>query len=208
MIWRRSWRWFGAGAWAFPCDPDLPCNRAPVIWDVAAQPTAVVLGTASFANDSSVRFADLPVAVLAEDIDDRRHELWPDDGDHQQVLIMGRPAGSMPVAAIVPLDAHTTARLDAVRRLWRRLTGRPASTPVLPITAQQRRRLILMLRALDGWREHATYRELATILLNADVRRQSRRDWLTSTTRAQMIRIVRDAVRRMEGGYRDLLCGR
>ena len=65
-----------------------------------------------------------------------------------------------------------------------------------------------MLRALDGWQEHASYRELAAILLDPDVRGQPRREWLTSPRRAQIIRLVKDAVRRMHGGYRDLLSGR
>ncbi len=119
----------------------------------------------------------------------------------------GAPDDGTPIAAIVPLDAHTPVRLDAVRRLWRRLTGRADAAPVLPITTQQRRRLILMLRALDGWRERTSYRDLAATLLDADVQRQGRRDWLLSSSRAQIIRIVRDGIRRMEGGYRDLLFG-
>lgn len=207
-MWRRSWRWFGAGAWVFPCDPALPSGQALVVWDVAIQPMAVVLGTTPFPSDSSREYADRPAAILTQSVHEGHHELWSADGEHQQIFIVGRPGDNMPMAAIVPFDAHTAIRLDAVRRLWRRLTGRPDSAASLPITTQQRRRLVLMLRALDGWGERATYRELAANLLNADVRQQSRHDWLTSTVRAQMIRIVRDAIGRMEGGYRDLLIGR
>jgi hypothetical protein len=46
------------------------------------------------------------------------------------------------------------------------------------------------------------------VLFDPLVRSQSRREWLTSPRRAQIIRLVRDAIRRMRGGYRDLLCGR
>ena len=67
--------------------------------------------------------------------------------------------------------------------------------------------MILMLRALDGREQHATYRDLAATLLDPDVRLQSRREWLTSSRRAQIIRLVKDGVRRMNGGYRDLLRG-
>lgn len=208
MIWRRSWRWFGAGAWVFPCDPTLPSNQAQVVWDVAAQPTIVMLGSAQFANPGSVRFAAFPVPVLAREHNAGRYELWPDAADLQQVLIVDRPSDDTPVAAIVPLDGHAVARLEAVRRLWRRLTGRQTAPSVLPLTAQQRRRLILMLRALDGLSEHATHRELAAALLDADAPRQSRSDWRTSPIRAQIIRIIRDATERMEGGYRELLVGR
>jgi hypothetical protein len=67
--------------------------------------------------------------------------------------------------------------------------------------------MILMLRALDGHQQQATYRDLAATLLDPDVRTQSRRDWLTSSYRSQIIRLVKDAVGRMQGGYRDLLIG-
>jgi hypothetical protein len=46
------------------------------------------------------------------------------------------------------------------------------------------------------------------VLINARVRHQPRREWLTSPHRAQIIRLVKEAIRRMRGGYRDLLCGR
>ena len=65
-----------------------------------------------------------------------------------------------------------------------------------------------MLRALDGWQAHASYREIAAVLLDPLVHSQSRREWLTSPRRAQIIRLVKDAIRRMRGGYRDLLSGR
>ena len=97
-------------------------------------------------------------------------------------------------------------RVEAALHLWLSLTA-SAPPPVAPLTAQQRRRLILMLRALDGWQQHASYREIAAVLLDPLVRSQSRREWLTSPRRAQIIRLVRDAIRRMRGGYRDLLRG-
>lgn len=113
-----------------------------------------------------------------------------------------------PLAAIIPLDPHTPTRLDAVLRLWQRIVGHSKPPPVAPMTTQKRRRMILMVRALDGRQHQATYRDLAAALLDADVTLQSRREWQTSSRRAQIIRIVRGAVRYMEGGYRDILRGR
>ena len=112
-----------------------------------------------------------------------------------------------PLAAVIPFDAHLPQRIAATLHLWQSLTG-SAPPPVAPLTTQQRRRLILMLRALDGWQANASYREIAAVLLDPLVRSQSRREWLTSPRRAQIIRLVRDAIRRMRGGYRDLLSGR
>lgn len=114
---------------------------------------------------------------------------------------------TVPLAAVIPFDSHLPQRIEATLQLWQQLTG-TAPPPLAPPTAQQRRRLILMLRALDGWQAHASYREIAAVLLDPLVRSQSRREWLTSSHRAQIIRLVRDAIRRMRGGYRDLLSGR
>ena len=111
-----------------------------------------------------------------------------------------------PFAAVIPFDAHLPQRIEAALHLWQSLTG-STPPPVAPLTAQQRRRLIRMLRALDGWQQHASYREIAAVLFDPLVRNQSRREWLTSPRRAQVIRLVRDAIRRMQGGYRDLLRG-
>lgn len=166
-----------------------------------------MLVNAPIATDSSIRFGTLPHAVVAKDFEHGRHELWPTNSDLQQVFIFGKATDTAPVAAVVMLDEHAAARLDAVRNVWRRLIGRQTGQPVLPITAQQRRRFILMLRALDGVGRRASYRDLAATLLDPDVRYQSRREWITSSYRAQIIRLVRDSVRRMEGGYLDLLCG-
>ncbi|MBB5051870.1 MULTISPECIES: DUF2285 domain-containing protein [unclassified Afipia] len=163
--------------------------------------------TSPVASSSSLHPDVFPSAVLAIAHRGNQHALWPDNGDLQQVMISGTIAADAPVAASVTMDAITPHRLIATLRVWHRLQGNPATKPVLPLTQQQRRRLILMLRALDGWQEHATYRELAEVLLDPGVRHQSRRDWLTSSTRAQIIRIVRDAIGRMQGGYLDLLLG-
>lgn len=121
------------------------------------------------------------------------------------MLADARPTA--PLAAVIPFDAHLPQRIEAALQLWQRLSG-SAPPPVAPLTAQQRRRLTLMLRALDGWQAHASYREIAAVLLDPLVHSQSRREWLTSPRRAQIIRLVKDAIRRMRGGYRDLLSGR
>ncbi len=85
--------------------------------------------------------------------------------------------------------------------------GTATKPAIARLTGQQRRRMILMLRAFDGHQHHATYRELAATLLDPDLRLYSRRDWLISSHRSQIIRLVKDAIERMEGGYRELLSG-
>lgn len=133
-----------------------------------------------------------------------RHLLLRERGSERQLWIVADAPQTAPIAAVIPFDVHVPQRIQATLRLWQQLMG-SAPPPIAPLTAQQRRRLILMLRALDGWHEHASYRALAVALLDPDARTQPRREWLTSSRRAQIIRIVKDAIRRMRGGYRDLL---
>ena len=169
-------------------------------------PDAIVL-TASPPGAPSLLHCDhLPPASFAVDRADGRHVLWRDRHDDRRIWILPDASPSGQVAALIPLDSHVPMRLESVLRFWQRLTERRAPI-VSPLTEQQRHRLILMLWALDGWHEHATYRELAATLLDAGVSRQSRRDWLTSSRRSQIIRLVKDGIRRMEGGYLELLTG-
>ena len=138
---------------------------------------------------------------------DGRHILWRQASDEQRIWILPDTNPSAPIAAVIPFDMHVAQRVEAVLHLWHRLTDAAVRPVASSLTEQQRRRMILMLRALDGRQQHATYRDLAATLLDPGVRRQSRRDWLTSSYRSQIIRLVKDAVSRMEGGYRELLRG-
>lgn len=170
-------------------------------------PAAAILTAAPLESGGALSFARLPVPALAIDRPEGRHLLVRQQGADRQLWIVGDPPPTAPVATVIPLDAYVPQRIAATLRLWHQLMG-PAPQPVAPLTGQQRRRLILMLRALDGWHERASYRDLAVALLDAQVRSQPRREWLTSPRRAQIIRVVKDAIRRMRGGYRDLLRGR
>jgi hypothetical protein len=167
----------------------------------------VVLTTAPVQTDSALTFGRLPAQAVAVDRPDGRHLLLREPHGNRQLWVVGDLEPTVPMAAVIPFDAYVPQRLEAALHLWQQLMGSTPS-PVAPLTNQQRRRLILMLRALDGWLERASYRDLAATLLDPGVRAQPRRDWLTSAARAQIIRIVKDAVHRMKGGYRDLLRGK
>ncbi len=114
---------------------------------------------------------------------------------------------STPLAALVPLDDSVGLRLAGLLRFQRRLDGRTAGP--LPkawaITERLRVRLLLMLRALDGHYTRASYREIARVLYGSDA--VARYPWKTSSVRGQTIRLVKDAIAVMEGGYRKLLRG-
>lgn len=167
----------------------------------------MALAAAPFLSTGSLTFDRLPTHAIWIESSDGRHLLLREAQTNRQLWVVADVEPAAPMAAVIPFDAYVPQRLEAALRLWHQLMG-SASPAALPLTAQQRRRLILMLRALDGWLEHASYRDIAATLLDPSVRAQARHDWLTSAARAQIIRMVRDAVRRMKGGYRDLLQGK
>nr|WP_158915880.1 hypothetical protein [Caulobacter sp. S45] len=60
--------------------------------------------------------------------EDGRHVLLGDAEGEQQYWRLGPNAGRR-LAALVPLDGDLSLRLESVRRLYRRLQGKPAGPP-------------------------------------------------------------------------------
>ncbi|MER8855756.1 DUF2285 domain-containing protein [Mesorhizobium australicum] len=106
-------------------------------------------------------------------------------------------------AIVLPLDAAFETRLDAARRFWRTLTGRPPSPAFGALPQQTKMRHILNLRARDGRRMEVTYREIAEVLLSREP--IAPRDWRDHHLRHKVRAILRRADRLISCGYRDLL---
>ncbi len=170
-------------------------------------PHAVILVPApeSFTGVRRAESFNRPPGVIAIQGADGRHVVLPDrDGAHR-LWLRGVPPG-VPMAALVPLDEDVLLRLTGLLRLRRRLDERPAG-PVprgWVITARLRQRLVPMVRALDGHLAGATYREIAVALYAPGAIGDG---WKTSSRRGQTIRLVKDGLVTMEGGYRKLLHG-
>lgn len=95
-------------------------------------------------------------------------------------------------------------RLGAIERFLRSQGGRRVFDTRL--TQTQRRRLAQMLRALDGRREGASYLELALALFGR--RLVDPANWQDSSFRYTTLRLVRDGLRTVDRGYRQLLRAR
>ena len=105
---------------------------------------------------------------------------------------------------MLPLDEHFLTRIAAALRIWRALTGRKAGRSPQALTAQRRSRLVLALRARDGRRAHASYRQLAEGLFGP-VRLRGDADWNSHDLRDRTIRLARLGSKLAQGGYRRLL---
>jgi hypothetical protein len=195
------------GGFVFACDPDLPATDVSPTWRPELVPHAVILVPApdSFPSARRSDRFDRSLDVAAIQGPDGRHVVLPDrDGAHHLWLRGLRPGA--PMAALVPLDDDVLLRLTGLSRLRRRLDGRSAG-PVpraWTITARLRQRLVPMVRALDGHLAGASYREIAEALYSPGAIGDG---WKTSSRRGQTIRLVKDGLATMEGGYRKLLRG-
>lgn len=106
-------------------------------------------------------------------------------------------------AVLLPLDQFFEIRATAATRLWRSLSGRNPGPNPAALSKARRDRLVLALRALDGWQEPVSYREIAGILFGFHLVSES--SWKTHDLRDRTIRLVRFGLSMMRGGYRRLL---
>lgn len=122
--------------------------------------------------------------------------------DRSQLVIVCDPGEGSPLAAVITLDDETLTRIEALARFWRAWRRRrvPADTRVTP---QQRRRLRLMMRAIDGRTARATYREIAIALYGVD--RVAAEPWKTSALRDTVIGLVEGGAAMIASGYLKLL---
>lgn len=109
--------------------------------------------------------------------------------------------GTAPAAAIVVLDDATPDRLEALARYWHGLRAPPAPDP--RVTPQRRQRLRQMLRAVDARLERESYRAIATVLFPQH--RIEAASWAGGALRETTIRLARDGMKLVHGGYRTLL---
>lgn len=203
---RTPRRWEGTGGFPFARDPSLDATATRVLWRPELLPHAVMLVPAPEGFEGAYRFEALGRLSSSVSLhsDGEKHSILSDaDGAHSIWLKDDSPA--LPMAALVPLDETVLLRLAGLIRLKRRLDRHPAGA--LPsawqITARFRKRLLDMIRALDGHLQGASYREVARALYGPEA--VGRFPWKTSSVRGQTIRLVADAMAMMDGGYRKLL---
>lgn len=109
------------------------------------------------------------------------------------------PDGAL--TAIALFDALLPDRLEAISRFWKAL--QQTSPPSNSLTAQRRSRLLQILRVFDARRDGFSYRGIAEVLFPKH--RIDAKSWAGNALRETTIRLARDGLKLVEGGYRALL---
>lgn len=135
---------------------------------------------------------------------DGEHWFVEDGGAALPVVLVDGANAATPAAVVLPLDGSIVTRLEAALRLLRALTGRDRGRPPDDLTAQQRRRLGLALRGLDGRLAGCSYHTIAEALFG-QTRVPSGPGWKTHDLRDRTIRLCRRGIELMRGGYLNLL---
>ncbi|WP_425011781.1 DUF2285 domain-containing protein [Paracoccus versutus] len=151
--------------------------------------------------------ADLPLAPVLH-ARDGLHGIIPDvQGDHRLWFPQG--AARIRLAILVPLDEDLMVRLNSIRRFHRLLTGRSVRPiPSLQsLSASERHRATLMLRAWDGAESGASRRDIAGVLFQTDFSGLSAAEWKSASERRQLARILAEARALVGGEYLTLLRG-
>lgn len=156
---------------------------------------------------SQVIGAPLPLARLAPtDIkraSDGWHAVLRVQGTRHHLWLKQAPQSGAFYSAELPFDADFEIRAYASHRLWRAINGHPPGPPYHQLSPQQRKRLALALRALDGYMDGASYRIIAEVLFGR--RRVPERGWKSHDLRSRTIRLVQAGRALVRGGYRALL---
>lgn len=146
--------------------------------------------------------ADLPSASI-ERATDGWHVVLRIQGERHYLWLKQAPQSGAFYSAELPFDADFEIRAYASHRLWRAINGHPPGPPYHQLSPQQRERLTLALRALDGYMDGASYRVIAEVLFGKQ--RLPGRGWKTHDLRSRTIRLVQAGRSLVRGGYRALL---
>ncbi|WP_371932918.1 DUF2285 domain-containing protein [Bradyrhizobium sp. CCGUVB23] len=131
------------------------------------------------------------------------HAILPLGKVNHRLWLQELPVSGSSIAVELQLDSDFDTRSQAALRFWLALEQRPSGPSLLSLSLQRRQRLILSMRALDGWLAGNSYRDIAIGLFGRQ--RLPERGWKTHDLRNRTIRLVQTGVSMMRGGYRALL---
>jgi hypothetical protein len=191
------------GGCDFAADPNLPADRAPVVWLPHLNPATVFVAPAPDKCAEARPISELTPAFSRRTADGE-HWLLDQGSDALPVALIGGANTAGPSAVVIPIDSSFNMRIKAALCLVNAMAdGTPGRAPET-LTAQQRRRLGLILRSLDGWLADGSYREIAEVLFGPNSV-PAGRAWSTDGVRGRTIRLCKRGRDLMNGAYLDLL---
>lgn len=172
----------------------------PIFWSSEVDPAALLLnGGNESAGPPTLNVAELrDRAVIALEPPLIRLAV----GDGRLDVSLSDPTEDRPLGAFIMFDDLTPDRLTAVERLWRAVAGKRVP-PDPRMTPQRRDRARLMLRAVDARNGGAIYRTIAEHLFPKH--KIDAASWVGDPIREATIRLARDGLKLVRGGYRALL---
>lgn len=188
------------GGCDFPANPWLNATAQPIFWTPATDPGAILLQPGSAPPEGFRLTADdLRANATASQHDSLlRSKLR---GEHFDASLVD-PDFAGPLAAVVLIDDDTPDRLDMIARLWQAARGGRIS-PDRRMTEQRRQRARQMLRVVDARHAGAIYRVVAEHLFPQH--KIDAASWVGNPIRETTIRLARDGMKLVRGGYRTLL---
>jgi hypothetical protein len=188
------------GGCDFVADPRNSALIQPIFWTPQIDPaTLPLIAGPKPVGDLSVRADDLHAhAIIVHDPGLIRLDLR---GESYDVAVTDVDE-TCPLGVFVMFDELTPDRLTAVERLWHAVFAKRVP-PDPRITLQKRQRARQMLRAIDARDSGAIYRVVAEHLFPQH--KIDAASWVGDPIREITIRLARDGMKLVRGGYRTLL---
>ncbi|WP_370198122.1 DUF2285 domain-containing protein [Roseibium sp.] len=193
------------GGSRFATSPDLTALDEPIHWEPTVDKSKVILKTTETwlrpDEPGLLNFQTLRSGITRQG-PDGLHVILGQGPKTVHLFLQGSHLPQSRLSVVTPLDHGARARHRATGRLLDFLEGREMGADSR-LTPQKRLRFKSMLRAVDGRSNGTSYREIAESLFGA--RRVASEPWKTSPLRDTTIRLVRDGLTMVAGGYLDLL---
>jgi hypothetical protein len=187
------------GGCDFVADPRNSALIQPIFWTPQVDPAAIILTTGPAPDGPPFTAEDVHAHVILQ-YDEAlvRLEMRRESFDVALTALSSRQA----LAALLILDDLLPDRLTALARFWAAIKNRRA--PADPrVTPQRQRRARLMLRVVDARVAGASYRQIAAQLF-PNLKHDSA-TWVENPVRETTVRLARDGLAFVRGGYRKIL---
>jgi hypothetical protein len=188
----------------FMADPDLRTDRAHVAWLWHLNPATVIVAPAPDEFTETLSINEL-TPTFSRRTADGEHWILGQGGDALQVALIDGANTARSAAVVIPFDNCPEIRLKAALRFCEAITTGHVSGPTPDgLTAQQRNRLKLILRVLDGKFAGCSYRTIAEGLFERSSV-PAAREWGDHGLRSRIRRLYRRGLDLVHGQYLDLL---